>query len=156
MSKEETAFKQHEAFICYEDKLAAIFDVSSSDKDEMIFMHSFGAGVLVRDFWNYYYVINDTTIEEIMNMDQVKDDLLLVGNNLLVNMRYIDTINSKFIQIAEHIFPLDQRIKHNIDNYKKLVYETKEHYDKICDEPEDDDRFGSGYGMSDTYNNFFD
>ena len=138
-------YDRHEGYICYYENLANVFESTNSDTDDIVFIQSYGNGIVIRDFWNYYYVITDVSIEDVIDDDTLNENLLLVGHNLLVNMRFIDTINSNLIQIGSHIFPTDEKISNNLSRYQimtghvKLRHEKKEKEKAEVYNPLDDD-----------------
>jgi hypothetical protein len=137
MKKRKDIYLNCSPYICYEETIQEVFKNTMADTKDIVFMQSKGSGVVIKDFWNYYYKIINITINEVYEKLENKNDFLLVGENVIVNMRYIDTITSNFIQVSEHLIPIDENIKENLYSYQAMVYKTKERYDKICDTAEE-------------------
>tara|TARA_R110002153_G_scaffold43610_3_gene123351 strand:- start:6529 stop:6990 length:462 start_codon:yes stop_codon:yes gene_type:complete len=146
MKQKKDLYEECEVLICYDE----LFDSFDADLEEIVFIQSHGNGVIVRDFWSYFYKIKHITLNEMLfHVKGGADTFMLVGKNVLVSMKYIDTLTSKYVQAGGHLIPIDSNIKQNLANYQRLVFDTKENYDKICDrsgEFADDERNRWGGG----------
>ena len=143
-------YDKHTPYLCYTDTEEVVYTTMGACKGDIVAVFSSGNGVIVRDFWNYYYKVTDITIAGIIENMEDDDSLLLIGENVLVNMRYIEAITSQFVQVAEHLIPTDDKIRDNIESYRRLVHEAIYNYDKICDEEEESDGYcvNSGHGYT--------
>lgn len=158
MKKRKDLYLKCNPYICYEESIEEVFKKNNSDIKDIVFMQTHGSGVVIRDFWSYYYKIKDTTIYELYEKVEDKNDFLIVGESVIVNMKYVDTITPCFVQVSEHLIPIDKKIKENLYSYQALVYQTKEKHDKICDTAEessnDNDKKWWNRGGDNLFNNW--
>jgi len=139
MKKKINLYENCNPYICYENTFSSFV----SDIQDVVFVQKHGKGIIIKDFFNYYYKVTNITVNEFFKYAEKDIKLMIVGKNIAVNIVHIDTLTSKYIQIGEHLIPIDATIKQNLTNYQKLIFDTKEEYDKICDRAgkfEDDER----------------